>query len=56
MHAPSEDECDVCGHLPPELRPIMRETLCDVPLRKLICDKCVIAIWSNLGVRIVPDE
>jgi uncharacterized protein YlaI len=40
-------DCAVCSALPEDQRQSMRETLISIPLRKWVCDDCVMAWWGN---------
>ena len=54
---PKEDDCVVCGSIPPLDRPLFRVDLFQIPLESdRICKACTIAFWRNLGLPVVDDE
>ena len=41
--------CAVCSQVPETLRGTMRESLLSIPLRKYVCEECIMAWWLNTG-------
>jgi hypothetical protein len=55
---PSSDDCTLCGHIHPVLRPMFREALVKLPLQKLdlICEACIVGWGRNAGFPVEPVE
>lgn len=45
---PDEDNCTICGHWPPSLRPIMRLAITKLPPKKPVCDECLQAFRQHV--------
>jgi hypothetical protein len=45
-----ENDCLLCGDLPPAERDAFRATLDRMPLDEPVCNACLIAFWRNLGL------
>jgi len=50
--AATEDECAVCSQWPKAKRALLRKDNNCLPLREPICDRCIVAFWQRLGVRV----
>ena len=43
----NEDDCTVCGAWPKGLREQMRNGVTEIPLKKPMCEACLMAWWQN---------
>ncbi len=47
----NEDDCAVCGRWPRALRSTMRRAINVLPLRELVCAKCLTAFFANITAK-----
>jgi hypothetical protein len=52
----TEAECVFCGRWPSALRPVMRNAIDRLPLKKPVCEACVVVFWRNCVGRVIEPK